>query len=78
VNLTKQVEIDFKAFPWLAPFRFLKLCAHPVRSALEHRDSNGVFRIEMMVEARFAYPDFIGDILKAEAVEAARLRQALS
>jgi hypothetical protein len=32
----------------------------------------------MMVEARFADPDFIGNILKAEPVEAARLRQALS
>jgi hypothetical protein len=31
----------------------------------------------MMIEARFANPDFIGDILKAEAFEAARLREAL-
>jgi hypothetical protein len=31
-----------------------------------------------MVEACFADSDFIGDILKAEAVEAASLRQALS
>src|SRR6516162_4436749 len=78
VNLTEQVEIGVETFPWLAPFRFLKLRAHPVRRALQHRHRNVVFRIEMMVEARFADPDFIGDILKAEAVEAARLREALS
>lgn len=78
MNLTEQVEIGFETFPWLVPFSFLKLCAHPVGSALEHRDSNVVLRIEMMVEARFADPDFIGDILKAEAGEAARLREALS
>jgi len=32
----------------------------------------------MMVETRFADPDLIGDVLKAEAMEAARLREALS
>lgn len=78
MNLTEQVEIGFKTFRWLAPFSLFKLRARPVCSALEHRDSNVVLRIEMMVEARFADADFIGDILKAEAMEAARLRQALS
>ena len=78
MNLAEQIEIGFETFLWLAPFNPLKLCTHPARDTLEHGDSHVVLRIEMMVEARFADPDLIGDVLKAKAVEAARLRQALS
>ena len=78
MNLTEYVEIGFEAFPGLAPFSLLQFSAHPVRSALEHRNGHVVLRLEMMVEARFADADFIGNVLKAEAVEAARLREALN
>ena len=44
---------------------------------LKHGKSKGILRVEIVIEARFADADLVGDVLEAEAVKAAGLDQTL-
>jgi hypothetical protein len=53
------------------------LRGHPAHGALEHRDGHRILGVEIVIEARFADADLVGDILEAEAVETLCLDEPL-
>jgi hypothetical protein len=55
----------------------LHFFADPIGATLEHGKRNRVLGVEIVIEARFADADLVGDVLEAEAFEAPRLNQAL-
>ena len=78
VNDAEHVEIALRAARLgSCAVNILQLRPHPVRCAFEHGEGDGIVRVEIVVEARFADADFVGNVLEAEAVEAPRLNQAL-
>ena len=78
VDDTEHVEIALEPHARLFAVNFRQLRPHPVPRAFEYREGDGVLRVEMVVETRFADADFISNVLEAETVKASRLNQALS
>jgi hypothetical protein len=71
VQVAEKIEIALQPLRGRKFLRRLQLARDPVASSFQHRNGDRVLGIEMMIEARFADADLVGDVLKAEAFEAA-------
>jgi hypothetical protein len=73
VNGAKDVEIGFKSLSRLLPLDLAHFPSHPIGGAIKHGNRNIILRGKMVIEAWFADTHLIRNVLKAEAMEAARL-----
>ena len=77
MNVSKHFEIVLQPRGRILAIEFRQVCPYPVSRALKHGQSEGVLGIEMVIKAWLSDTDPVGDVLKAEAVKAARLDQVL-
>ncbi len=73
VNDAEHVEIGFQALARFLPHGLLHARIDPVGRICKHSEGDGVLGVEIMIEARLADADLVGDVLETEAVKAARL-----
>ena len=73
VNDAKHVDIDFQTLTLLLPHNLLHARIDPVNRISKHSESDNVLKVEIVVETHLANTDLVSDVLKTEAVKAARL-----
>jgi hypothetical protein len=73
VNGAEYIEISFKLLRGFFPLDLAHFPPHPIGGAIKYGDRDIVLRGKMVIEAWFADAHLIRNVLKAEAVEAARL-----